>query len=133
MLLVGAWCSLAIWYRCGFDEPLRTIFSGAAAACTVCAVGCLAARVRWGVFLAYSAAVAGILVWWAAISPATDRNWPVNAARSMTARIDGDRVLINNVRNFNWRSETDFDPVWEQRSYRLSQAANVVPAFAGVD
>jgi hypothetical protein len=33
--------------------------------------------------------------------------------------------VISNVRNFNWRSDADFDPVWEQRSYDLSQVANV--------
>ena len=47
-------------------------------------------------------------------------------AGSVTATIDGDRLVVSNVRNFNWRSDTDFDQRWEQRSYDLSHVANVV-------
>jgi hypothetical protein len=46
-------------------------------------------------------------------------------ARSVTATIEGDRVVVNNVRNFTWRSDTDFDPLWEQRTYRLSHVTDV--------
>lgn len=125
MLLIGAWCSLAIWYRCGSDEPLRILLSGAVIAFTVFAICCLATRMRWIVCAAYSPAVVLILAWWTTISPANDRNWSPDVAHTVTAAIDGDRLLISNVRNFNWRSETDFDAVWEQRSYMLSQVANV--------
>jgi hypothetical protein len=32
------------------------------------------------------------------------------------------RSKIVSLRNFNWRSETDFDPIWEQRTYYLSRS-----------
>jgi hypothetical protein len=125
MLVLGAWCSLAIWYRCGANEPLRAIYATAAAVFTLFATCCLATRRGWIVFAAYSAAVAVLLAWWATIAPANDRNWSPDVARTVTAKIDGDRVLVSNVRDFNWRTETDFDQVWEQRSYTLSQVSNV--------
>lgn len=125
MVLIGAWCVLAIWYRCGVDEPVRTILAAAAVVFTLVAAGSLAMRSRWIVFAAYSAAVALLLVWWETIAPTNDRNWSPDVARSVTAAIDGDLVLVSNVRNFNWRTETDFDQVWEQRTYRLSQVTNV--------
>jgi len=35
------------------------------------------------------------------------------------------RSKIVALRNFNWRSETDFDPIWEQRTYYLSRVTDV--------
>jgi len=37
------------------------------------------------------------------------------------AFIDGDRVRITGVRNFEYRSETDFTPHWETRTFDLSK------------
>jgi hypothetical protein len=88
-------------------------------------VACLTRRRRWIIAGIYSASVAAFLVWWATISPTNDRHWAPDVARSVTAAIDGDRLVVNNVRNFTWRSETDFDPIWEQRTYKLSHVVDV--------
>lgn len=56
------------------------------------------------------------------IRPARDdRTWAADVAEMATAEIAGDVVTIKNVRNFSWRSLTDFTPRWETRTYRLSQ------------
>jgi hypothetical protein len=125
ILLIGMWCSLAIWYRCGADEPLRVILTGAAAAFTLVAVACLATRKRWIVVGLYFASFGLLLAWWTTITPTNDRDWAPDVVRVVTATIDSDRVVVSNVRNFNWRSDTDFDPVWEQRTYRLSDVTDV--------
>jgi hypothetical protein len=65
------------------------------------------------------------LAWWATISPTNNRDWAPDVDRVATATVEGDRIVINNVRNFNWRSDTDFDQVWEQRTYHLSQVTDV--------
>jgi hypothetical protein len=62
ILLVGLWCSVAIWYRCGAGEPWHSFLAGATAAFTLVTVASLAARRRWRVSAAYSAAVAVFLV-----------------------------------------------------------------------
>ena len=125
MLLIGAWCSVATWYGCGAGEPARSLLAGTAAIFAISAVACLATRRRWAAFAVYSGAVAVFLAWWATISPASDRDWAPDVSRTLTATIDGDRVVLSNVRNFNWRSETDFDPIWEQRTYYLSRVTDV--------
>ena len=51
--------------------------------------------------------------------------WQPDVARNVTATIDNDRLVVDNVRNFNWRSDQDFEQRWEQRSYDLSQLQNV--------
>ena len=62
-----------------------------------------------------------LLGWWATIPPSHDRNWRPDVDRVATARISGDTLTVTNVRNFEWRSDTDFDPRWETRQYRVSQ------------
>src|SRR5271167_3441013 len=120
MLLIGAWCLIAVWYHCNSGGLMYAVLTGATAVFILATVAGLATRRRWLVFGVYSAAVGLFLAWWATISPMSDRDWAPDVARSVTATIDGDRLVVSNVRNFTWRTETDFDPGWEQRTYIVS-------------
>jgi hypothetical protein len=91
----------------------------------VVVVACLATTRRWLALAVYATSFALFLAWWAAIRPTNDRNWTPDVARTVTATIDGDRLVVKNVRNFTWRSDTDFDQRWEQRTYNLSRLTNV--------
>lgn len=62
-----------------------------------------------------------VLGWWLRIPARNDRDWQTDVARPAHVIPDGDRVTIQNVRNFDYRSETDFTEHWEDRSYDLSQ------------
>jgi hypothetical protein len=125
ILLIGVWCSIAIWYRCPAGEPVRGLLAGAILVFALVAVACLATPRRWLALAVYAASFALFLVWWATIRPTNDRNWAPDVARTATATIDGDRLVVKNVRNFTWRSDTDFDQRWEQRTYSLSHLTNV--------
>ena len=125
MLLAGAWGALAIWYQCGADEPLRGVLTGVAVGFALAAASCLFTRVRWVAVAVFAASVTALAVWWTTITPTNDRDWAPDVAHVVTAIIDGDRLTVNNVRNFNWRSDTDFDRIWEQRTYRFSNVTNV--------
>jgi hypothetical protein len=46
-------------------------------------------------------------------------------ARPPVASVDGDLVTIRNVRDFHYRAETDYDEIWETRTYDLSQLRGV--------
>jgi hypothetical protein len=75
--------------------------------------------------LACLAGFAAVLAWWLTISPSNDRDWQGDVARTAWAEIDGERVTIHNLRNFEYRTETDYTPRWEQRTYDLSQIRGV--------
>lgn len=61
-----------------------------------------------------------VLMWWLSLAPSNDRNWQPDVARLPEAHVSGDALLIRNLRNFHYRSDTDFDPHWEERTFDLS-------------
>jgi hypothetical protein len=66
-------------------------------------------------------AFAVVVSWWLTLKPSNDRAWQPDVARTAWAEINGDEVTINNVRNCDYRTATDFTPHWETRRVRLSQ------------
>jgi len=73
-------------------------------------------RMRWvfaGLYLI-------VLVGWGFIKPSHDRDWRPDVAVMPRATIDGDRVRISGVRNFDYRSRDDFTVRYEEREVSLS-------------
>jgi len=75
---------------------------------------------RWKSALLFVVLFALICLWYALIPASTDRDWLPDVARAVSVDFDGDQVTIHNVRNFRYRSESDYDEVWETRTYDLS-------------
>src|SRR5438552_16608524 len=67
------------------------------------------------------AAFALVISWWLTLKPSNDGNWQPDVTQTAWAEIKGDEVTVHNVRNCDYRTETDFTPRWETRTYRLSQ------------
>jgi len=59
--------------------------------------------------------------WWLTLKPSNDRAWQPDVSQTAWAEINGDEVTIHNVRNCDYRTDTDFTPHWETRTVRLSQ------------
>jgi hypothetical protein len=66
-------------------------------------------------------AVAFLFAWWSTIRPSNDRAWQPDVARPPHAQLHGDELTIHDVRNFDYRSETDFTERWETRTYDLAK------------
>ena len=120
MFGAGAWCALALSFRVGGPDVVGDVAAGMVVVLTLIALAFLTTRRRWLVVGIYAVAFAAFLGWWATILPSNDRDWAADVARTATATVDGDRVVVSNVRNFAWRTDEDFDPVWEQRTYSLA-------------
>ena len=54
ILLIGAWCSVAIWYRCTAGEPVCGLLAGATLVFALVAVACLATPRRWLALAVYA-------------------------------------------------------------------------------
>lgn len=70
-------------------------------------------------------AVAVFTIWWRGIEPSDTRAWADDVARHVVSRVDGDIVTLENVRNFDWRTQESYDANWETRTYDLSKLASV--------
>jgi hypothetical protein len=125
ILLTTGWAALGLWFRLAAGETLRWIVIAAVAATAhMAAVAVVrASGYRW--LGAHLAALAAFAIWWGSIEASNDRDWMVDVARPATAEFDGSRVTIKNIRNFDYRSETEFDEHWEERTYDLSKITAV--------
>jgi hypothetical protein len=66
-----------------------------------------------------------VLAWWLTLQPSNDRAWQADVAQTPWAEIESDRVTLHNVRNCEYRTETDFTPRWETRTVDLSKLRGV--------
>ena len=66
-----------------------------------------------------------VLGWWLTLKPSADGKWQADVAQLPWAEIVGDEITIHKVRNFDYRTETDFTPRWETRIVRLSQLTGI--------
>ena len=113
------WSAAALWIDGPASRPWAVLLTGG----FLIASGALlhgVERFRNGV-LTVLGLVAVVMMWWFSIQPRNDRDWQPSVARLATATIQDRTVTIHNVRNFEYRSETDFTPRWETRRYDLDQ------------
>jgi hypothetical protein len=81
-----------------------------------------------------AAGVAGAVVYRATQRPSNDRRWIEPQSVAPTVTREGDLVTVAGVRDFRWRSATDYDARWETRRYDLSQLRRLwfgLSPFAG--
>jgi uncharacterized protein DUF4105 len=112
-----AWATLAISYS---NLPWAALRLGLAAAFAAFAV--------WAIWLSRQRRMSviaivlflGVVAWWTTIRPSHDRHWRPEVAVMPRAVIDGDRVRLAGVRNFDYRSRDDFTVHYEEREVRLS-------------
>jgi hypothetical protein len=69
--------------------------------------------------IAALAVCAVLVILFLRIPASNDRDWLPEVSVTPYATINGDLVTIHGVRNFDYRSETDFTPRWETRTYDL--------------
>lgn len=60
-----------------------------------------------------------------AVRPSNTRDWSPDTERTASATIAGDSVQIINIRNAQYRSTSDYDIHWENRSYDLAKLETV--------
>ena len=79
----------------------------------------------------FAVALLAIGLWWSGLQPSNERDWQPEVARLAYATIDGDLVTVHNIRNFDYRTETDFTPAYYVRTYDLNKldSADLVAVY----
>jgi hypothetical protein len=62
-----------------------------------------------------------VLVWWLNLKPTNIGAWQADVDRPASVQIDGDRMIIHNLRNCDYRTETDYSNCWSDRTVNLSE------------
>ena len=62
-----------------------------------------------------------LMVWWNGLEPSNSRNWAPDVAQISHGVVQGDKLILYNVRDFTYTSETEFEQNWETREYDLTK------------
>ena len=134
IVLIAAWGAMALWFQLPGPGPVRVVV--VLAWCLLGVAGLAACirrregRRRWAL-PAFGFALVALLAWWSTLTPSHERDWADDVARLLESEVDGSRVTLRNVRNFDWRTPEDYTPRWETREYDLDQlvSADLVMSY----
>lgn len=127
-LIVGiaaTWGAFALWYQLPGDHALKILGVTLWVVLSSTAVIALWSRRTAQGLLGFSAAFAILLVWWHQLPPSNEYIWADDVAQITSGIVEGQRITLRNVRNFDWRSDSDYTQRWETRDYDLDKLRSV--------
>ncbi|WP_416140513.1 DUF4105 domain-containing protein [Halomonas sp. HK25] len=63
--------------------------------------------------------MAALLAWWRQLQPAMDLDWADDVAHLATGEVEGHRLILHHVRDFDWQTPDRARIAWERREYDL--------------
>jgi hypothetical protein len=123
------WAVGALYYSPILPEKWRVLAAASYAVITVLAFLFLRRRGRTAIVAVVAFAV--LVGWFFRVPASNDRDWQTEVAQLPYATSNGDMITIHNIRNFDYRTETDFTPRWERRTYDLSKldSADIIAVY----
>jgi hypothetical protein len=126
LLAVCLWAGAALW----IDGPASLAPALVAGFALACLAALVFLRPYGRALLALFLLFAAVAFWWMRIPPSNDRDWQPDVARLPRAQLDGNVLTVENVRDFVYRSETDYDVRWVTRTYDLSKLEHLDMYFS---
>jgi hypothetical protein len=122
LLLLTLWAAAALYFDVRVSwlrAPLAVAYVAAVLAVWI------RARGRWLKTGLTAGGFALVLAWWFTLQPANDRDWQPDVAVLAYADIDGNKITVHNIRNCDYRTETDFDVRHYDKIFALDQLRTV--------
>jgi hypothetical protein len=120
---LGLWSTMAVYYS---NLPASWLRALAAAIYLFVLVGVLI-RVRpwWLARLALLAFFGMVVLWFLLTPPSNDRDWQPDVALLPFADVNGQQVTIHNIRNCDYRSETNYTVSHHDKTFDLTKLESV--------
>ncbi len=119
VVVLGAFTTTAIRFSNLPGDLLRQMTAGIY--CVGFAMSFLFLAMRKRTLAIFFAVTAIVIIWWWFIPARTDRDWVPEHGIQPHAKFEGDLVTVYNVRNFNYRTEEDFDVDYYDKTFDLSK------------
>jgi len=119
VVALTAWWTAALLYAAPGPAWVRAGLAAVYALSTLAAL--LWVRPFWRALALWGAVLAALLIWWSTLQPTNDRDWQPEVARLPWVEVHGELLTFHNIRNFDYRSESDFTPHYEERTYDLAK------------
>jgi len=122
VLLATSWAAAALY----FDVRWTWLRLPLAAVYLIVMAGVwMACRRRWFALATNMGGFVLVLVWWLMLQPSNSRDWLPDMAVLPYADIAADTVTIHNIRNCDYRTETDFDVRQYDKIFDLAKLRSV--------
>lgn len=128
LMLISAtlWAVFAVYFGDSHSGIVQTCVAAVFGLYGLATLVCLGfPRWRKRCLLGYVILFAAILTWWFAISPSNERPWQTDVAKLAYATFDGDNVTVHNIRNFDYRTEFDYQPAYYAKTYDVKKLEGV--------
>jgi hypothetical protein len=117
------WAALAVYYSNLPGLHLRSGLSAGLVLITLLGFALLPNRRR--TLVGYLVGFTFLVAWWLSIPAANDRNWQPDVAVLAHATVDGTEVTLHNIRHLHYRTETDFDVRYYDKTFNLEHLDEV--------
>jgi hypothetical protein len=121
----ATWGTFALWYQLPFVHGLKLLGVVLWVLASLTVLVGLWSRYIAQALWSFLAAFAVMLLWWHLLTPSNNYIWADDVAEMMSGVVDGQHVTLRNVRNFEWRKDTDYTQRWETRQYDLDKLRSV--------
>jgi Domain of unknown function (DUF4105) len=120
LLLLNLWAVAALYVDCRIAS-LRIALIG------IYLVVLVFLAVKSGRWRALSSLICfcAVLMWWLSLKPSDSGNLRPDVARRAWAETAGESITVHNVRNCDYRSETEYENCWSDRTFNLSDLRGV--------
>ena len=122
LLAMAGWAAIAIFYS-NLPASIRSWVAG------VFAIGSLLVLVgkfsTRGTRLGFLATFSVVLIWWLLMPPSNNRDWQPDLATLAWADIAEDTVTIHNIRNADYKTETDFTIHHYDKTFDLTELKGI--------
>jgi len=126
LVLISSWGTLALFYASTSHEILRYAVAVVFALFSFIALITLVTRkYRQPAFVLYTFSWTLLLLWYSTVQPSNHRQWQEDVALLPYVKQTENNITFYNIRNFHYKSETDYTPDYYDKSFNLSKLNGV--------